>query len=86
MAEPIDFLHYLDRLNGLMKDAERRTRSYTETCCCGASVAVGSDVPARERGRLTNHFIARHQHCTQPREADVTLDAITGSDEDGRQG
>lgn len=65
------FLAYADRLDSIMRSSVRPA-SYAETCCCGASVEVGTDVPARERMRLAQHFIARHQHCTQPRrEADV---------------
>ena len=65
------FLRYADRLHEYMAFQP----AYTETCCCGASVQIGRDVPARERVQTVRHFIARHQHCTQPRrDADITTE------------
>lgn len=62
------FLAYADRLDDLM--GARVRPAYAETCPCGGSVEVGADVPARERGRLTIAFYARHQHCAQERVRD----------------
>lgn len=58
------FIHYADRLDEIM--GARTRDAYAETCCCGGSVQIGVDVPARERSQLARHFIARHQHCTRP--------------------
>lgn len=70
--DPLDaFLRYADRLHEYMAFQP----AYVETCCCGGLVQIGRDVPARERGQLSRHFIARHQHCTQPRrDADIDTD------------
>ena len=68
------FLDYANRLDSLM--GVRHRPAYAETCCCGASCEIGADVEARERRRLANLFIGRHQHCTRPdRNADLDLAA-----------
>ena len=75
--DPLDaFLRYADRLHAYMAHQP----AYMETCCCGASVQIGQDVPARERVQTVRMFIARHQHCTQPHR---TADIETEVDDEG---
>lgn len=69
------FLRYADQLEELM--GARVRAAYAETCTCGAAVEIGVDVEARERRRLANHFIARHQHCPAPAAADINLEERT---------
>jgi len=66
------FLQYADRLHDLM--GARIRAAYEETCPCGGVVHIGDEIPARERGQMLRYWLARHQHCTQPRrDADVDL-------------
>lgn len=65
-ADPLTaFINYANRLDSIMRNSVRPA-AYAETCCCGATVEIGSEVDVKERRQLARHFIARHQHCTQP--------------------
>jgi formylmethanofuran dehydrogenase subunit A len=54
----------LDHLIRLMDALEDRDRpAYTETCMCGAAVAVGREVSRADLRRIHANFLGRHRTC-----------------------